>query len=504
MEILSGFASAFQYILYHPLNWLLLLLGVIWGILFGCVPGLTGIVGVALLIPFTFTLDPIEGLVMLGAVYCGSTFGGSISAILFNTPGAPEAACTTLDGYPMARQGQPGKAIGYALGASAFGGLFGTIVLILMAPPLAEVALDFGPAAYFALAVLGITAIASIGTKSVFKSLLSGMLGLGLATVGMDPLTSTARFNFGSSMLLTGISFIPAIIGLFALAEVLKRSGETRKGQVLDTGGKMHTELPTLKEIWSLKIALLRSAIIGTIIGVLPGVGATTASFIGYSEAVRWSKHPERFGTGVPEGIVSPEAANNGAVGGSMVPLLSLGIPGSATTAVMIGGLTIHGIIPGPMLMVQNQDLVYSIFIGMLVANVLMIFFGIKIASHFAKVLKVPYVLVGPCIIVLCMTGVFALRNNMMDLVVMLALGAFGYMLQVLDYPIAPLIIGLVLGPVAEISLRRAMILTNFDFIAVITEPIAGVMLLISAFSLCYGLYGQYKNAVKRRQTAGG
>jgi putative tricarboxylic transport membrane protein len=504
MEILSGFASAFQYILYHPLNWLLLLLGVIWGILFGCVPGLTGIVGVALLIPFTFTLDPIEGLVMLGAVYCGSTFGGSISAILFNTPGAPEAACTTLDGYPMARQGQPGKAIGYALGASAFGGLFGTIVLILMAPPLAEVALDFGPAAYFALAVLGITAIASIGTKSVFKSLLSGMLGLGLATVGMDPLTSTARFNFGSSMLLTGISFIPAIIGLFALAEVLKRSGETRKGQVLDTGGKMHTELPTLKEIWSLKIALLRSAIIGTIIGVLPGVGATTASFIGYSEAVRWSKHPERFGTGAPEGIVSPEAANNGAVGGSMVPLLSLGIPGSATTAVMIGGLTIHGIIPGPMLMVQNQDLVYSIFIGMLVANVLMIFFGIKIASHFAKVLKVPYVLVGPCIIVLCMTGVFALRNNMMDLVVMLALGAFGYMLQVLDYPIAPLIIGLVLGPVAEISLRRAMILTNFDFIAVITEPIAGVMLLISAFSLCYGLYGQYKNAVKRRQTAGG
>ncbi|MCE5282253.1 MAG: tripartite tricarboxylate transporter permease [Deltaproteobacteria bacterium] len=504
MELLSGFASAFQYILYHPLNWLLLVLGVIWGILFGCIPGLTGIVGVALLIPFTFTLDPIEGLLMLGAVYCGSTFGGSISAILFNTPGAPEAACTTLDGYPMARQGHAGKAIGYALGASAIGGLFGTIVLILMAPPLAEVALDFGPSAYFALAVLGITAIASIGTKSVFKSLLSGMLGLGLATVGMDPLTSTARFNFGSSMLLTGISFIPAIIGLFALAEVLKRSGETRKGQILDTGGKVRTELPTLKEIWSLKIALLRSSIIGTIIGVLPGVGATTASFIGYSEAVRWSRHPERFGTGVPEGIVSPEAANNGAVGGSMVPLLSLGIPGSATTAVMIGGLTIHGIIPGPMLMVQNQDLVYSIFIGMLAANLLMIFFGIKIASHFAKVLKVPYVLVGPCIIVLCMTGVFALRNNMMDLVVMLALGAFGYLLQVLDYPIAPLIIGLVLGPVAEISLRRAMILTNFDFIAVITEPIAGAMLLISAVSLCYGLYGQYKNAMKRRQAAGG
>lgn len=503
MDLLGGFVSAFQYLLYHPLNWLLIIFGTVWGILFGAIPGLTGIVGVALLIPFTFTLGPIEGLLMLGAVYCGSTFGGSISAILFNTPGAPEAACTTLDGYPMAKQGFPGKAIGYALGASAIGGLFGTVVLILMAPPLAELALEFGPPEYFALAILGITAIASIGTKSVFKSLLSGMIGLGLATVGMDPLTSNARFNFGSNILLTGISFIPAIIGLFALAEVLKRSGERQKGQILDTGGKVRTVLPTLKEIWDLKVALLRSSIIGTLIGVLPGVGATTASFIGYSEAVRWSKHPERFGTGIPEGIVSPEAANNAAVGGSMVPLLSLGIPGSATTAVMIGGLTIHGIVPGPMLMVQNQDLVYSIFIGMLVANVLMIFFGIKIASHFAKVLKIPYVLVGPSIIVLCMTGVFALRNNMMDLVVMLVLGGFGYLLQELDYPIAPLIIGLVLGPIAEINLRRAMILRNFDFIDVITQPIAGGMLLVSALSLCYGLYGQYRNHLKRRQKLG-
>lgn len=500
MELIQGFISAFQYLFNHPLNWLLLLFGTVWGILFGCVPGLTGIVGVALLIPFTFTLNPIEGLLMLGAVYVGSTFGGSISAILFNTPGAPEAACTTLDGYPMAKKGQAGKAIGYALSASAIGGLFGTIVLILLAPPLSEMALAFGPPEYFALAILGITAIASIGTKSVFKSLLSGMIGLGLATVGMDPLTSNARFNFGSKLLLTGISFIPAIIGLFALSEVLKRSGESLRAMAVDAGSKVLTKLPSLREIWDLKITLLRSSIIGTFIGVLPGVGATTASFIGYSEAVRWSKHPEKFGTGVPEGIVAPESANNSAVGGSMVPLLSMGIPGSATTAVMIGGLTIHGIIPGPMLMVQNQDLVYSVFIGMLIANVLMIFFGIKIASQFGKILKIPYVLVGPSIIVLCMTGVFALRNNMMDLVVMLSLGGFAYLLQELDYPIAPLIIGLVLGPIAEVSLRRAMILNNFDIIAVVTHPIAGVMLLISALSLIYGLYGQYRRQRERKK----
>lgn len=500
MELIQGFISAFQYLFSHPLNWLLLLFGTIWGILFGCIPGLTGIVGVALLIPFTFTLNPIEGLLMLGAVYVGSTFGGSISAILFNTPGAPEAACTTLDGYPMAKKGQAGKAIGYALSASAIGGLFGTIVLILLAPPLSEMALAFGPPEYFALAILGITAIASIGTKSVFKSLLSGMIGLGIATVGMDPLTSNARFNFSSNMLLTGISFVPAIIGLFALSEVLKRCGESRQTAAFDTSSKVLTKLPSLREIWDLKVTLLRSSIIGTFIGVLPGVGATTASFIGYSEAVRWSKHPEKFGTGVPEGIAAPESANNAAVGGSMVPLLSMGIPGSATTAVMIGGLTIHGIIPGPMLMVQNQDLVYSVFIGMLIANVLMIFFGIKIASQFGKILKIPYVLVGPSIIVLCMTGVFALRNNMMDLVVMLALGAVGYLLQELDYPVAPLIIGLVLGPIAEVSLRRAMILNDFDIIAVVTHPIAGVMLLVSILSLIYGLYGQYRKHLERKQ----
>ena len=492
---INGFLSALQYLVVHPLNWALLALGLAWGILFGSIPGLTGIVGVALLIPFTFVLDPIEGLVMLGSVYVGSTFGGSISAILFNTPGAPEASCTTLDGYPMAQKGQAGKALGLALGASCIGGIFGTIVLMLLAPPLASFALAFGPGDYFALAIFGITAIASIGTESVFKSLLSGLMGLLIATIGMDPLTSTARFTFGSNMLLTGVSFVPAIIGFFAFAEVLNQVSNKKAAQKFDSGTKVSTKLPTLKELWALKGNLLRSSVLGTLIGCLPGVGATTASFIGYSEAVRWSKHPEKFGTGVPEGITAPEAANNAAVGGAMVPLLSLGIPGSATTAVMIGGLTIHGIIPGPMLMVSNQDLVFSVFISMLMANVLMIFFGIKAASWFAKILNVPYAFVGPSIIVLCMTGVYALRNNTVDLVIMLVCGGVSYFLQKLKYPIAPLIIGLVLGPVAEISLRRAMILSDFDFMRIVTKPIAGALLLLSVLSLAYGLYGQFRKS---------
>ncbi len=498
---LEGFVSAASYMVTHPLIFALLLLGLAWGIFFGSIPGLTGIVGVALLIPFTFVLGPIEGVVMLGAVYVGSTFGGSIASVLFNTPGSPEASCTALDGYPMAKRGEAGRAMGLALFSSCIGGLFGTIVLILLTPPLAEIALSFGPAEYFALAVFGITAIASIGTTSVLKSLLAGLIGLAIATIGMDPLTSAARFTFGSGMLLTGVNFVPAIIGLFAFSEVLTRVSDirTESSPHMSTEGKVSTKLPRIKEIFELKWTLLRSSAIGTVIGCLPGVGATTAAFIGYSEAVRWSKHPENFGTGVPEGIAAPESANNGAVGGSMVPLLALGIPGSATTAIMIGGLTIHGVIPGPMLMVMNRDLVFSIFISMLLANLIMIVLGIKAATWYAKILNVPYAIIGPSIIVLCMTGVYALRNNVVDLVVMILCGGLSFLLQRLGYPIAPLIIGLVLGPIAEISLRRAMILTNFNFLAVVTRPITGVLLILSVLSIAYGLYGQYKRAKKNK-----
>jgi putative tricarboxylic transport membrane protein len=489
--LVEGFVSAFGYMLSHPLTFLLILFGMVWGIAFGSMPGLTGVVAVALLIPFTFVFGPIEGLLLLGSVYVGATFGGSIAAILFNTPGSPEAACTGLDGYPLAKQGHAGKALGVALASSALGGIFGTIVLMLLAPPLARLALTFGPAEYFALAVLGITAIASIGTTSVFKALMAGALGLMIATIGMDPLTGSGRFTFGHNMLLTGVSFIPAIIGMFALAEVLTRLSETHIGGEKIT--KVSTRLPTVREIYNLKGTLLRSSAIGTVIGTLPGVGATTAAFISYSEAVRWSRDPSRFGKGAYEGIAAPEAANNSAVGGSMVPLLALGIPGSATTAIMIGGLTIHGIVPGPMLMTTNKELVYSVFIGMLLANLIMIFFGLRAARYFAKILDAPYALVGPGIVVLCMTGVYALRNNIMDLVVMLVFGALGFLLRRLDYPIAPLIIGLVLGPIAEVSLRRALLLNDFELWGVLTRPITATLLIFSIASLVYGLYGQIR-----------
>ena len=497
--MLEAYGSAFAYLFGNPTSLLLLVFSVVWGIAFGAVPGLTGIVGVALLIPFTFVLDPIAGLLLLSGVYVGSTFGGSISAILFNTPGSPEAACTALDGYPMARRGEAGKALGIALAASAIGGIFGTIVLMLLAPPMAQFALNFGPAEYFALAVLGITAIAAIGGGSILKGLVAGLLGLGIATVGLDPITGTERYTFGNLSLLTGISFVPAIIGTFALAEVLQRSGErVTTGQVITD---VSTQLPSLREFLATRITLLRSSTIGAIIGALPGVGATTAAFISYSEAVRWSKRPQDFGTGIADGIAAPESANNSAVGGSMVPLLALGIPGSATTAVMLGGLTIHGIIPGPLLMENNAQLVYTIFIGMFLANILMLVFGIRAARYFALVLKAPYALVGPAIVVLCMTGVYALNSNIGDVGIMLAMGAFGFLLRKLKYPIASFVIGLVLGPIAETSLRQGLVISDYNYWEFVSRPITAVLLAASAASLIYGFYGQWKRHKSSRET---
>lgn len=498
--MLDAFLSAAGYMIGNPISFLLIIFSVIWGIMFGAVPGLTGIVGVALLIPFTFAFDPTQGMLLLGGVYVGSTFGGSISAILFNTPGSPEAACTSLDGYPMAKRGEAGKALGYALAASAVGGIFGSLVLMFAAPPLARLALEFGPAEYFALAVLGITAIASIGGGSLIKGLIAGLLGLAVAVIGLDPLTGIARFTFGNMMLLTGVSFIAAIIGIFALAEVLQRFADGP--QVSEGITQVSTKLPSMVEFLATKATLIRSSLIGTLIGALPGVGATTAAFISYSEAFRWSKHPELFGKGSPEGIVAPESGNNSAVGGSMIPLLALGIPGSATTAVMIGGLTIHGIVPGPMLMQNNPDLVYSVFIGMLLANVLMLVFGLRAARLFALVLKAPYQLVGPAIVVLCMTGVFAINNSVSDVAIMLIFGVVGFFLKSYGLPVASFIIGLVLGPIAEVSLRQGLILVDYDVMAMVTRPIAGTLLALSALSFVYGLWGQLRRPPFSQQPA--
>ena len=483
--------SAMQ-VVFQPMTLIFIILGVMLGTVLGAIPGLNSTMGTALLIPFTFAMSAENGLALLAAVYCGGTFGGSISAILFNVPGAPEAAATGFDGYPMAQKGMAGEALGYAIMSSVIGGLFSVLVMNLVSPQLAKVGLTFSQPEYFALAVAALTLIASLGGAQMARAFIAGLIGLLLATIGIDELTADERFTFGTKALMGGINFIPAIIGAFAIGEILAKAEEGKglSGEHLNI--KVSTKLPKVKELLRLKWTIVRSAVIGTAIGILPGVGATTAAFIGYSEAVRWSKHPEKFGTGVPEGISGPETANNAATGGAMVPLLTLGIPGSATTAVIIGGFLVHGLQPGPMLFLNQPKLMYVIFIAMYLANIIMLFAGLLVAKLFANFRKVRYSILGPVVFVFAAIGSFGIRNDVADIWIMFACGLLGYFFKKFKYPIAPLIIGLVLGPLTEVSLRKGMFMTDYALGPFLLRPIAGTILFIAVASVLWNLYSVF------------
>lgn len=476
-------------IVFSPMTLFFITCGVCLGTVLGAIPGLNSTMGTALLIPFTFAMSSENGLALLAAVYCGGTFGGSISAILFNVPGAPEAAATGLDGYPMAQRGEAGEALGYAIMCSVIGGLFSVLVMNLVSPQLAKVGLTFSQPEYFALAFAALTLIASLGGAGMAKAFIAGLFGLLLATVGIDEMTALDRFTFGGKALIGGINFIPAIIGAFAVGELLAKAEEGKGLGGEDLSLKVSTKLPSLKKLLALKWTIVRSALIGTGIGILPGVGATTAAFIGYSEAVRWSKHPEKFGTGVPEGIAGPETANNAATGGAMVPLLTLGIPGSATTAVIIGGFLVHGLQPGPMLFINQPKLMYVIFISMYLANILMLFAGLGVAKLFANFRRVRYSILGPVIFIFAAIGSFGVRNDMVDVWIMLACGILGYLFKKFKYPIAPMIIGLVLGPLTEVSLRKGLDMMDFSLSAFLFRPIAAPILLLAVGSVLWNFY---------------
>jgi putative tricarboxylic transport membrane protein len=362
----------------------------------------------------------------------------------------------------------------------------------LVSPQLAKVGLTFSQPEYFALAVAALTLIASLGGAGMAKAFIAGLIGLILATVGIDEMTADARFTFGGKALMGGINFIPAIIGAFAVGEILAKAEEGKglSGEHLNI--KVSTKLPNVKQMLALKWTIARSAVIGTAIGILPGVGATTAAFIGYSEAVRWSRHPEKFGTGVPEGIAGPETANNAATGGAMVPLLTLGIPGSATTAVIIGGFLVHGLQPGPMLFINQPKLMYTIFIAMYVANILMLFAGLGVAKLFANFRRVRYSILGPVIFVFAAIGSFGIRNDMTDLWIMFACGVLGYFFKKFKYPIAPMIIGLVLGPLTEVSLRKGMFMTDYALGPFLLRPIAATILLVAVGSVLWNFYSVF------------
>ncbi|PYZ96675.1 C4-dicarboxylate ABC transporter permease [Alteribacter lacisalsi] len=462
----------------QPIHLLALFAGVFIGFLGGAAPGISGTMLVVILLPITYSLDATSAFLMLTAIYAASVFSGSISAILFRTPGTPEAVATVFDGYPMAKKGNPGKALGVAIYSSAIGGILGTLILIFLTPVLAGFALQFSSPEYFALALLGLTVVASLSGKNLLKGFIGVGFGLFIATIGIDAISGTQRFTFDNSYLMSGIGLVPVLIGLFAISEVLRKSQEDHS--VKNSMKKVKQKMLDTKLFRSLSGTIGRSSLLGTCIGILPGVGATTASMLSYSEAVRWSKKKEEFGKGNPEGIAAPESANNSAAMGALVPLLSLGIPGSATTAIILGAFILHGMQPGPMLVTTQPTLVYSIFIGLLIVNVLIIIFAKPFIAMFSQTLKVPYTVMGPIILLLCIIGSYAVRNSMMDVWIMLLFGLIGFFLEKNKFPLAPIVLGVVLGPLAEQEFRRSLQMAGGDMSIFFNRPISAVLISLA------------------------
>lgn len=483
-ETLALMAGGFGHV-FDPMNLLMMLIGVTVGIVIGCMPGLSAAMGVALLLPLTFGMKPETGLIMLGGIYCGAIFGGSISAILIHTPGTPASAATAIDGYELTKQGRAGKALGTACISSFFGGLLSCISLYFFAPMLAELAMKFGSPEYFWLALFGLTIIAGVTTGSMVKGLMSGAFGLVLSTIGMDPMDGVERFMFGVDELYNGINVTCALIGLFSMSQVfiLTESAIKKRGSVVDFKDSVLLKLSELRQIGP---TVIRSWIIGNIIGILPGAGASIACFLGYNTAKQFSSHPEKFGHGSIEGVAGSEAANNAVTGGSLIPTLTLGIPGESVTAVLMGGLIIQGLQPGPELFTKYAPMTYTFFAGFVIIQFAMLIIGLGGCRVFAHLSKLSDAILIPCIFVLCVVGSFAINNSFVDVILMFTFGVMGYLMRKMGLNTAAVVLALILGPIGERGLRRSLALSNGDPSVLFSTPICWVLIalcILSAFS---------------------
>ena len=454
------------------------------GVLIGALPGLSSGMAIALLLPFTIYLEPSVAIASMAALYCGGTFGGSITAILINAPGAPPAAATAFDGFPLAQKGQAGKALGMAAVSSVVGGIISLVVLIIFAPTLAKIAYKFGPPEYFALAIFGLSMLASISAKSPVKNLIGGLIGLFIATIGVHLTTGITRFTFNVGEIFNGISFIPVLIGLFAMSEIFVQASKSEL--LLERIKFSAIKLPTIAEFKGCIKTILRSSGIGTFIGILPAEGGTVSAMIGYNEARRWSKNKDNFGKGELEGVAAPEAANNAATGGAMIPTLALGIPGSATTAVILGGFQIHGLRAGPYLFEQQPDLLYTIFYAMFLANFIFLIFGLLGAKIFSRISLIPRGFLWPSVFVFCLVGSYGLSQSMVDVYIMLIAGVAGFFLRRSGFSPAPIIMGIVLGSLVENSLAPSIIIFDQNLFMFFTRPIALTFFALTLLSLFY------------------
>ncbi len=497
MELLESFSLGFSVLLgWKPI--LVIVAGVIVGILAGAMPGLSPSTAVALLVPFSYTMSPTLALILLTSIYIASNYGGSITAVLINTPGTPSAAVTAMDGYPLTRKGQAGKGLGVALVASTVGGAIGVAILILFAVPLARLALKFSPADYCALALFGLATVASMSRGNVLKSLVAILFGLMIKNIGIDPISGVERFTFGSDQLYDGFTLIPALIGLFAVSVVFaKMESWTGVPRIME---KVDNKLPSLKEFIKIKMTILRSSVIGTVIGIFPGAGATIAAFISYDMAKMASKTPEEFGNGSLGGVAAAEAANSSSVGGALVPLLALGIPGSATDAVLLGAFMLHDLVPGPMLFQDHPDIVYGIFSALIVANIIMLVIGIYGNRFFIKVVSVPEAIMYPLILAIAVIGSFAVSGSLFDVAACIGFGVIGWLFKRYGFPVAPIVLGIVLGKMVEENFRRAVMMDGYSIFY--TDKLAFIVLIISFLSFVWPLYKSWKHHKTRQQVA--
>ncbi len=474
--------------------------GVVWGIFGGALPGISPSIAMALLLPFTYGMDPISAIVLLASVYVGAEYGGSIPAILIRTPGTNSAMATVLDGFEMNRQGRGGEALGISLMSGLVGGLAGLVLLVLFTEPLARVALAFTPAAYFSLGILGLSVVASLSGGSLLKGLLAAIIGLMIATVGTDPVSGVPRFTFGNPDLLGGIQPIIVMVGLFAVSEILIQVSEPdwEKASTRDT----RLKLPNLA-VWKRMIVPHSiGTVVGALEGVTPGGGGTIAAFLSYNEAKRWSKYPEEFGKGSVEGVAAPECANNVVTATALIPLLSLGIPGSNSAAILLGGFLIHGMQPGPMLFVKNPEVVFGLYGGLFVANIAMLLIGLVILTPCIWLVNRPKPYLLAFILALVVSGIYSIEQNFFDVGITLAAGVLGYAMRWAGIPFLPLVLGLVLGYLVESNYRRSLVLSNGDHMTFLQDPVSLGLLLCALALAGVSLYREAHSRANKPQEA--
>ena len=480
---------------------LMTFLGALGGVLLGAIPGMTATMGVALLIPFSFGMDLIPSIGLLLGIYCGGMYGGSISAILIHAPGTPAAAATLLDGYPMCQKGQAGKALSVAMFASFVGGVIGALIMTFLSPIIADMAMNFGPGEMFMLAVFGLSVIVAISGKSIAKGLVSAFFGMLLCT--LDPTNGIPRFiTYKQTGLLEGFQFIPTLIGLFAVAEVIAGVERIIRGEEKQESSheKITNVLPdwqTIKAIWP---NILSGGIIGTFIGAIPGAGGDIAVFVSYGFNKSLSKHPELWGTGIPNGVASTESANNGCSGGAMIPLLSLGVPGDSVTAILLGAFIMKGIQPGPMMYISELPTVYKVFAALMLANLAMLVVGCLGVRFFAKIVSVEKKMLYPIILVISLLGAFSINKNVFDVGVCVVFGVIGWLMNKYEFPLSPILLALILGPMCEKNFVRYMNIQRGNFFAIFTSPIAMVFLIVAVGTILFSIYNQSK--INKREAA--